>query len=98
MHAAIFVGDEVNAAGFRLAGMAIRVPEPGAEAAALAQAVAAAPLVLVSECVAARLPAPMLEAALRAPQPLTVVVPNLATGTRFADHSARLRHALGIEA
>ena len=43
----VYVGDEVTAAGFGLAGLRVRVPEHGDEARALASARAEAPLVIV---------------------------------------------------
>ena len=55
MAAPVYLGDEVSAAGYRLAGVRVRVPERGDEAAALAAARAEAPLVLVSATVAARI-------------------------------------------
>ena len=48
MAAPVYLGDEVSAAGFRLAGALVRTPPPGDETAALARARAQAPLVLVS--------------------------------------------------
>lgn len=43
MRIPIYLGDEVNGAGFRLAGAQVRVPEPGAAAEALDEARAQAP-------------------------------------------------------
>lgn len=97
MTAPVYLGDEVSAAGFRLAGLDARVPAPGTESAALAEALASAEVVLVSAAVAARLPATALRTALCAASPLTVIVPDLRHGTAFADNAARLRRQLGIE-
>ena len=49
-----YIGDEVSAAGFRLAGAAVIVPAPGGETAALAAARADGAVVLIAADVAAR--------------------------------------------
>jgi vacuolar-type H+-ATPase subunit F/Vma7 len=93
----IYVGDEVNGAGFRLAGVEVRVPDPGAAAEVLDKARAQAPLVLVSAAVAAELPESQLAAAVAARTPLTVVVPDPVGGTPLPDLAKRLRGQLGME-
>src|SRR5512137_2261075 len=97
MPAPVYLGDEVSAAGFRLAGMQVRVPERGAESAAFASARADAPLVLVSATVAARLTDAELRAARAALAPLVLVVPDLDGATAVPDLAARLRRQLGLE-
>jgi len=96
MSAPIFVGEEVSAAGWRLAGVRTVVPEEGDEAAALATARARAPLVLVGAATAARIPEATLRAAQAALAPLTLIVPDL-SGEPVPDVAARLRHQLGLE-
>jgi vacuolar-type H+-ATPase subunit F/Vma7 len=98
MGAPVFIGDEVAAAGLRLAGADVRVPTRGAEAATLAAARASAPLVMIDAAVAARLPAELLRAAVRAPAPITVVVPDLQGEAATPDIAQRLRRQLGIDA
>jgi vacuolar-type H+-ATPase subunit F/Vma7 len=93
----IYIGDEVNGAGFRLAGVEVRVPEPGAAVELLDKARAQAPLVLVSAAVAAELPESQLAAAVAARVPLTVVVPDPVGGTPMPDLAKRLRGQLGME-
>jgi vacuolar-type H+-ATPase subunit F/Vma7 len=97
MAAPYYVGDEVSAAGWRLAGAQVAVPEPGAEAAALAAARATAPLVVVSAAIAARIPEAQLRAALAALAPPTLIVPDLAGEAAVPDVAARLRRQLGLE-
>jgi vacuolar-type H+-ATPase subunit F/Vma7 len=94
----IFIGDEVAAAGFRLAGADARIAPPGEEAATLEAARATAPLVMIDATVAARLPAQRLRAAVRAPAPITVVVPDLQGAVAIPDFVQRLRLQLGIDA
>lgn len=98
MGAPVFIGDEVAAAGFRLAGADVRIAPPGAEAATLEAARASAPLVMVDAAVARRLPAEILRAAVRAPAPITVVVPDLQGEAASPDLAQRLRRQLGIDA
>ena len=92
-----YLGDEIGATGFRLAGAEVRVPGAGEEAAAFASALAEAELVLVSAPVAARLPARVLDRALAALSPMTVVVPDLAAESPWPDPAERLRRQLGLE-
>lgn len=94
----VFLGDEVSAAGYRLAGAMVRTPRTGEETAALAWACAEAPLVLLSASVAARIGDTAMRAALTARTPLVLVVPDLLGETPLPDLAARLRGQLGLEA
>ena len=96
MAAPIYLGDEVSAAGFRLAGLQARVPARGEEAAALSGARANAPLVLVSATVAARIAEGELRAALAALTPLVLIVPDIDGATPVPDLALRLRRQLGL--
>lgn len=93
----LFIGDEVAAAGWRLAGVATQVPEAGAEGHALASAPQDAMLVLVSAETAARIPEAQLRTALRRISPVTVIVPDLRGAVPYPDVAARLKRQLGIE-
>ena len=98
MHPPVYIGDEVTAAGYRLAGLLVRVPGPGEAGAAFADARAQAPLVLLSAAVAARIDAAQLRAALLSLQPLVVIVPDSRGEEARPDLAARLRGQLGMEA
>jgi vacuolar-type H+-ATPase subunit F/Vma7 len=98
MTAPVYLGDEVSAAGYRLAGALVRTPRPGDAAAALAQARAQAPLVLVSAAVAAAIGQRQLRAVLSAPSPLVLIVPDLQAEVPLPDLAARLHAQLGLEA
>lgn len=98
MSAPIYLGDEVTAAGYRLAGARVRVPHGGEETAAFAAACADAPLVLVSAAVAARIDDTELRTALAALAPLVLIVPDPVGETPVPDVAARLRRQLGLEA
>ena len=93
----IYIGDELTAAGFRLAGAQILLPAAGEEAASLARAQGDAQLVLLSADVAARIPRESLGAALAALAPLTLVVPDLLGRQPVPDRVQRLRRRMGME-
>jgi len=101
MTAPIYLGDEVSAAGYRLAGAVVRTPAPGEETAALARACAQeprVPLVLVSAAVAAGVAEAVLARTLSALSPLVLIVPDLQGAATVPDLAARLRLQLGFEA
>jgi vacuolar-type H+-ATPase subunit F/Vma7 len=98
MPAAVYLGDEVSAAGYRLAGVRSAVPPRGGEVAALQEARATAPLVLVSPAVAARIDAHLLREALAALEPLVVIVPDTQGAMPRPDLAKRLRGQLGLPA
>ncbi len=92
----IFLGDEASAAGYRLAGVDARAVVAGNEVAALDDARAIAPLVLVAASVAARMPQPVMRAACAAVAPLVAVVPDLGGDGALPDLATRLRRQLGL--
>ena len=98
MSAPIYLGDEVVAAGYRLAGARVRTPPVGESAAALARACAESPLVLLSASLAARIGERQLRAALSALSPLVLIVPDLQGEVPMPDLAARLHAQLGLEA
>jgi vacuolar-type H+-ATPase subunit F/Vma7 len=98
MTSPVYLGDEVSAAGYRLAGALVHTPRAGEEGAALAWARAQAPLVLLSAPVAAAVPEPVLRAAVSATAPLVLIVPDLQGRVPLPDLAARLRAQLGLEA
>lgn len=95
--ASIFLGDELSAAGYRLAGVDARVPPAGNEAACFENALGEAPLVLVGSRCATAIPPASLEAALALLSPLVMVVPEW-NGTQPASAPAnKVRRVLGLE-
>jgi vacuolar-type H+-ATPase subunit F/Vma7 len=92
-----FVGDELTATGFRLAGARVHVPPPGEVREAFEAARSEASVVLVTAACAAELPAALLEEALGAIAPLTLVVDDLAGAAAPPDLEAAMRRALGVE-
>lgn len=98
MKAPVYLGDEVSACGWRLAGCRVQTPSRGGETAALAAACSDAPLVLVSAAVAAAVEPATLHRAASALAPLLLVVPDLQGQVPVPDLAARLRAQLGLEA
>ena len=94
-----FIGDEVTATGFRLAGARVHVPEPTPDAVreAFEAARAEASVVLVTAGLARELPPALLEEALATTAPLTLVVDDLLGDGVPPDLEAAMRRALGVE-
>lgn len=95
----VFIGDEVSAAAYRLAGLDARVVTPEQMPAAIESARGEKPpLVLLGAASLGRVEPGVLEAALRAFDPPVVVVPDAALTAPGPDLAARARGVLGIEA
>ena len=97
MQRIVYVGDPPGAAAFRLAGIETRVPDAGAEPAAVEAALVDAELVMVAASVADALPAARraeLEAALT---PLFVVLPDTRDTSLPDDHLGGVLGQLGVE-
>ena len=94
----VYVGDEATAAGFRLAGAATVMPDPGDVQAALQRAIdEGAELILMSGAMAAHLPLADLETALLQAAPLFAIVPDVHGRGAPPDLALEVRSALGIE-
>lgn len=98
MHVVAFIGDELSAAGYRLAGAATYVPAAGEEGTVFSAARAHAALVLVTAECAARIPPAELHPALAAVRPLTLIVPDVRGRVAPADLGRLVRQQLGMEA
>lgn len=97
MGTAIFIGDELSAAGFRLTGIETAVPEPDAVAGALEDARRRAQLVIMTAGLAARVPAAALEAALLAETPTLAIVPDVLFRSMPPNLGKSIKSVLGIE-
>lgn len=97
MAAPVFIGDELTAAGFRLAGASVRTPPPEAIESALQAALQEATLIVIGAGAAARLPPSMLERALESTDPVVAVVPD-ALGDEPPSLAGEIRRRLGIGA
>jgi vacuolar-type H+-ATPase subunit F/Vma7 len=92
-----YVGDEVTAAGFRLAGVATIVPDRGHETEALASACAQYALVLLCAAVAQRIEPRVLGAALAGLVPPVALLPDVQGAARVPDLAARVAQTLGLQ-
>lgn len=97
MGAAVFIGDELTAAGFRLTGVTTVVAEPDAAGSALREARKQAALVIMTADLARSVPAAELEPALIAETPALAIIPDVRMRTPLPDLAKKLRRALGIE-
>lgn len=97
MTAPVFVGDEVTAAGYRLAGARVLIPDEGTVGTVFAAALEEAELVLITAACAAQLSDIQLDQIMRAADPLVLVVPDAANRIASPDLSADVDRVLGIE-
>jgi vacuolar-type H+-ATPase subunit F/Vma7 len=97
MSAAVFIGDELSAAGFRLAGIETLVPKPDAVLATLQEARKRAPLVILTAEIARQIPPAELEEAMLAETPALAVIPDVLFRTPVPDLARKLRSAMGLE-
>jgi vacuolar-type H+-ATPase subunit F/Vma7 len=95
MKTIVYLGDEANAAGFRLAGVDARFATAGSEAAAFATAYAEAAVLLLGSRCAAKIPVATLAAARLAAQPLLLVLDD-GDGAAGADVIEPVRRLLGF--
>lgn len=97
MPAPIFIGDEISATAYRLAGIDVRVPERGDVERQFDAALSAASLVVITAAFAAKLPEATLELAVRRAEPLVLIVPDTAGREQPPDLDRRVDRVLGIE-
>jgi vacuolar-type H+-ATPase subunit F/Vma7 len=97
MEEVVFIGDELTATGFRLAGATALVVPPEDAAATLRSAREEASLVLLAASHARRIDAAELEAALTSAHPLTVLIDDILEREPPPDMDRLMRRALGVE-
>lgn len=98
MNDIVFIGDELSAAGFRLAGARVHVPDETETRAVFESAQRNARLLLITAEVAAQLPPAVLSRALVGTRPLLLVVPDVRQRQAPPDLVGRVRRLLGMEA
>jgi len=95
----VFIGDEVTAAAYRLAGLDVRVAAPAEVAALWTSALREAPpLILITAECAAALSATEFEAALARFDPPVAIVSDVGGRAPLPDFMAQVRASLGIGA
>ncbi len=97
MSAPVFIGDELTATGFRLAGIETLTPPPAKVREVFAQARQRANVVVLTAEFAELVPAAELSGALLAEAPIVMIVPDILDRTPPPDLTRRLRATLGIE-
>ena len=96
MSVPVYIGDAVSAAGYRLAGLRVHVPDTTELLTQIEQACNDAPLVLLGADLAAQLPVVVLDRLLSAVAPAVVVVPDVRGQAVLPDLAHRLRQQLGV--
>ena len=92
----VFIGDEVNAAGFHLAGLWVRTSGADKVLEVVQWARENALLVLISADIAGRLPVAVLDRLLVGVTLPVVIVPDVHNATPIPDLANRLRRQLGL--
>jgi vacuolar-type H+-ATPase subunit F/Vma7 len=92
----VFIGDEVTAVGYRLAGLRVQVPAENEAIAVVEAACSAASLVLLGSDVASRIPQQQLDELLSRVEPAVIVVPDIRGQVPLPDMALRLRKQLGV--
>lgn len=98
MPAPVFIGDEISAAAYRLAGATTRVPLVGEMSTALDWACSNSDLVLITAEYAQHLSEEHLARARARVRPLVLLVPDVCGRVPLPDLARQLRSQLGVEA
>ena len=96
MSVAEFIGDEVSAAGYRLAGIETRIADSATVLAAVRQACERASLVLVGSSAVAGMHSAELDELLASRAPPVLVVPDTQGLYEVPDIAARIYKQLGM--
>ena len=92
----VYIGDEISAAGYRLAGVRALTPAPERVAAVLREARESAELILLSAEYARMLPGEVVNEAVSAISPMVMVVSDPRGRFPTRDLPRRLRRELGV--
>lgn len=92
----VFIGDELTALGFRLAGVECVRPRPEETAVLFRELRERARLILMTAEVAAALPPDLLRQAQLDTQPLVLVIPDVRRRVVPPDRPAAVRRQLGM--
>lgn len=98
MSAIVVIGDELDCAGFRLAGVQTHSPAADAVAQVFTQALETASLVVLTRRCADTLAPGVLARAMARETPLVVVVPDVTAPRADTGWARRIRGVLGIGA
>ncbi|WP_343115713.1 V-type ATP synthase subunit F [Ostreiculturibacter nitratireducens] len=93
----IFIGDDVTAAGFRLAGVPSFSPDPARLEEVIASEGEDCRMIVMTAEMLSRLPERVARGLLESSYPLLAVVPDARETVAVPDIEAEVRRALGIE-
>ncbi len=96
MLAPVFIGDEVSAAGFRLAGVRIRTPLAEEMPTVIAWANKNSSLILITAEFLAKLDRSAQQQLVSQLEPPVAVIPDIRANTPVADLATQLRSQLGV--
>ena len=96
MSLCVLIGDEVTAAGFRLAGVDVHVPSQAQAPDLFRRLVREAQIILVTAEAADWIPGEELQRSMVAVSPLVLVIPDIRGRARPADLTQVLRRQLGM--
>ncbi|MBF0357253.1 MAG: hypothetical protein HQL70_01525 [Magnetococcales bacterium] len=96
MPALLFIGDEISAAGWSLAGVNVITPQPGGEERAVEKAMQEAELLIITSEVAELITPGLLEKILTSTSVLTHVVGDIQNRHPLPDYAGLLRAKLGL--
>jgi vacuolar-type H+-ATPase subunit F/Vma7 len=96
MAAPVFIGDEVTAAGFRLAGVRVRTPQEGELPGVLDWANSTTSLIYITAQYAAELDQDQQHRLFTQLDPPVVVIPDIRSHTPVTDLATQLRAQLGV--
>jgi vacuolar-type H+-ATPase subunit F/Vma7 len=92
----VFIGDEVSAAGWRLAGVDVTVPPQGAEESTLLKHLPKEGMLIITAEVADCISPALLEQILTSTSLLTHVVGDIQGQHQVTDYAGKLRTQLGL--
>lgn len=96
MTAPVFIGDEVTAAGYRLAGAEVRVATRDDVGRVFRRALGESDFVVLTTAAAGMLPTSLVDDAVHRANPLVLVVPDAVERHAPPDYGVTVAEALGI--
>ena len=92
-----FIGDELTAAGFRLAGLDVYIADPASVEERFRDCLESAPLVILTADAVAMLPDQLVASATIAADPPVAVLQAAVGGRNIPDLERDVRRALGVD-
>jgi len=97
MNALVFIGDEISAAGYRLAGAAVFTPSPSDMLTTFEAACSQASVVMITAEASRHIPPARLNAAQTKPDPLVVVINDIRSQVYAPDLEDHVHNILGLD-